>query len=316
MICMGRRVRGMVWAGTFLLTAGCGDLHEFAALQTVADGLRKTLPAIAEDFFASCERRGTIAAQIRTANPANGTAAPSAGVSAAEDAVRLCLPSKAVAAQLTADQTALVAYLEALSRLGSGAAFTYGKALGTDITAVNGLGVAPGMNKTVAGDAQKASVAALTLTAKLADLATEHMRGRDVRQIVREADPEVQALTAALYAAGGVDYSILLEDERGLLEEYYGGPLAAAGASDRLTSMLVQRQYDGDVERLERRRTAAAAYGAVMQQMGALHANLAQAARDSTGFDTRLQALAPEVNRLQDAIAWLGTEERIDTGVR
>ena len=298
----------MIWAGTLLLTAGCRDMREIAALGTLADGLRETLPPIAEDFFASCARRATIAAQIRTANPENPATT--------EGAMRPCGPSEAVAAQLAADQTALVAYLEALSRLGSGAAFTYGKALGTDITAVNGLGVAAGMNKAVAGDAQKAGVAALTLTAKLADLATEHMRAGDVRRIVREANPEVQALTAALYAAGSVDYGILLEDERGLLDAYYGGPLAAAGASDRLTSMLVQRQYDGDVERLERRRAAAAAYGAVMQQMSALHGSLAQAAGESAGFDARLQALAPEVNRLQDAIARLGTEERIDTGVR
>ncbi len=315
---MSRRVLWMVLAGASLLLAGCGDLGEVVALHTVADGLREALPPVSADFFASCERRARIAAEMGAGNPGSEAAGPGATATGMPGAAAtgLCAPSEAVGAQLGADESVLVAYLEALSRLGSGAAFTYGKALGANLLQVNSLAVSPGMNEAVAGDAQRAGVAALTLTVKLADLATQHIRVRDARRIVMEANPGVQALTAALYAAGDVDYSLLLENEKGLLVAYYEGPIAAAGPGDRLTSMLVQRQYDGDLQRWRRRRAAAAAYGVVMQQIGVLHADLAQAARDSAGFPARVQALAPEVSRLNDAIASLQTEERMDGEAR
>lgn len=295
---MGQVVKlGFLLPGFLLLTVGCGELGEVTALGGIADGMRGALPGVSEAFAHSCERRAAIVARIPVAElPPNIQVTPD------------CAPSKALAKQLGADQTALVEYLEALSKLGSGAAFTYGKAIGADVTTVNDFSVSAGVNATVAADAQKAGVAALTLSGKLADLATQHIRAREVRRIVLEANPGVQQLTAALYQAGDVDYGIVLANEKGFLEAYYEGPLAAAGAGDRLTSMLVQRQYDDDAARWQRRREAAVAYGAVMQEVGMLHAKLTQAARDRAGFAGRVKALTPEVNRLKDEVAKLQGE--------
>lgn len=283
-----------------LLCAGCGDLGEVAALGGVADGMRAALPRVSEYFHNSCTRRAALVERIPAAErpPGPGTLSPD------------CTASAAVARQLGADQAALVDYLQALSKLGSGAGFSYGGVVGADVTTVNDLSVSSGANAVMAADAQKAGVAALTLTGKLADLALQHMRKKDVRRIVLEANPGVQALTAALYQAGDVDYEIALADEKGFLDAYYEGPIAAAGPGERLARVLVQRQYDGDTERLERRQTAAAEYGVVMQRVGVLHARLTEAARDSAGFEGRVKALAPELNQLRDAVAKLQDEVR------
>ncbi len=289
-----------VGLGLLLLCAGCGELGEVTALGGVADGLGQALPQVSGDVYGSCERRAALGARI----PAAERPPASAGITPD------CGPAKAVSAQLGADEVVLTAYLRALSKLGTGEAFPYGKALGADVTAVNDFGVAAGANAELAGDSQKAAVAALTLTGKLADLATRHLRARDARRLVLEANPGVQMLTAALYQVGDVDYGILLADERGYLEAYYQGPMAASQSKERLALILVQRQYDGDSDRLERRRAAAMEYGAVMQEIGVLHASLAQAARDGTGFEGRVKALAPQVDQLRDAVAKLEAEVR------
>ncbi len=296
-------MRRSLLAGTMtvfaLLTMGCGDLHEVTALHGVADGLRAALPRVSEDFYHSCERRAAIAARIPEAErPANG-----------QGLTPDCGPAKQVAAQLGADQRALTGYLEALSQLSSGAGFTYGKAIGADVTAVNALTAGSGVNAAAAADAQKAGAAALTLAGKLADLATEHLRERAARRFVLGADPAVQALTTALSQVGDTDYALVLADEKGFLDAYYQGPMAAR-TGERLALLLVQRQYDGDLEALGRRREAAAAYGAAMGDIGALHAKLAEAARDRAGFAKRVKALAPEVSRLKDAVARLEGEVR------
>lgn len=292
--------RATIGVGFLVLCTGCGELGEVTALGGVADGLRTALPQVSGDFYGSCERRAALVVRIPAVErPASlGTTLPD------------CAPARALGTQLAADEAALTEYLAALSRLGTGAAFTYGKAVSGDITTVNDFGVAAGANKNVAADGQKAAVTALTLTGKLADLATRHLRARDVRRIVLEANPGVQALTAALYQVGDVDYGIVLADERGVLEAYYAGPMAAAQPGERLALILVQRQFDDDVERLDRRRAAATDYGAVMQEIGTLHASLAQAARDSGGFEARVKALAPQVSQLRAAVAKLEMEVR------
>lgn len=281
-----------------LLCTGCGELGQVTALGGATDGLGRALPGVSGDIFRSCTRRAVLVARIP----------------AAEQPGRLpglmpdCGPAKAVSAQLGADEVALTAYLRALGKLGTGADFSYGKALSAEVTTANDFSVDSGVNPTLAADSQKAAVAALTLSQKLTDLATRHVRARDVRRVALEANPGIQALTAALYQVGDVDYGIELADERGFLDAYYQGPIAAAQSRERLAVILVQRQYDGDVERLERRQAAAAEYGAVMQQIGVLHAKLAEAARDGAGFEARVKALAPQVDQLQAAVAKLETE--------
>ena len=294
---MRRRWKVRAGVGLLLLCAGCGDLGEVTQLGAVADGLGRALPGVSGDLYASCERRAALVERIPRAERPSGISPD-------------CGPAQAVAMRLGADESALTEYLRALSRLGASATLTYGKALGADVTTVNDFGVSAGANKELAADSQKAAVAALTLTSKLADLASRHLRARDVRRIVVEANPGVQALTAALYQVGDADYGSELADERGFLDAYYQGPIAAAGTGDRLTLILVQRQYDSDVERLQRRQSAAAEYGAVMQEIGTLHAKLTEAARDSAGFEGRVKALAPQVEQLRDAVA------KLETGVQ
>ncbi len=303
---LGGWTRGRVAAGVglalLLLCTGCGEMGTVTELGGVADSLRLALPQVSDDVYGSCKRRAVLVAEI----PAAELPAAASPQAATPD----CAPAEALAAQLGADQLVLVDYLRALSKLGSGAAFTYGKAIGADVATVNGFSAGAGVNAAVVGDAEKASAAALTLGGKLADLATRRVRAREIRRIVQGADPAVQALTAALYQAGDVDYELVLADERGVVDAYYEGPIAAAQASERLALIPVQRQYDTDAERLGRRREAAAAYGLVMRQIGMLHAKLTEAARDSAGFGARVEALTPEMNHLRDAAAKLQVEVR------
>lgn len=120
----------------------------------------------------------------------------------------------------------------------------------------------------------KASTAAQEILSSLADLATEGYRAKYVTKLIETTDPAVQQLTAALRDVVTTDYTILLGNERISLADYYEGPMAAQ-KGERLTLILVQRQYDSDAATLGNRLALASAYGQVLTSVAATHARLA-----------------------------------------
>ena len=69
---------------------------------------------------------------------------------------------------------------------------------------------------------------------------------------------------------------MLLSNEEVSLDNFYQGPMASAQPNERLTLILVQRQYAHDKSALQIRKEDIAAYGKVMDDIAALHAKLKQ----------------------------------------
>jgi hypothetical protein len=283
-------------AGLFLLS-GCVDLNQVTALHDDANAARAALPRISDDFYASCQRRAAILARIPLDQLPQNQRPPTD-----------CVPFKNLATHLAADQNVLVDYLDALSKLASGQTLNYAKTIDTNVGTINGLTAASGANADVSADAQKAGVAALSITKELANLATGHYREKEVQQLLIKTDPAVQQLTTALKTVVVTDYGIMLDSEKTYIDAYYQGPMAADGQKEPLSLILVQHQYDLDLAEIQKHRDAAEAYGDVMTKIATLHAKLTEAAKQPSGFENAVKNHTLDFEDLKDAITHLLAE--------
>ena len=121
-------------------------------------------------------------------------------------------------------------------------------------------------------------------------------------------DPAIQQLTAALNDLITKDYTILLGNEQTSLANYYELPMAGQ-KSQRLTLILVQRQYDSDSAVLAHRFASAHAYGEVMTNVAATHAHMAAEAHSGVSMKKLAEELGPSVASLKDAVATLAAAE-------
>ena len=243
--------------GLLLLFAGCDGGKEMADLGAISDSLRVTLPVVSGDIAATCQRQNRLVEEL----PAEERAAA--------DKPQDCQAFQKIAARVAQDQGVLLEYLDAVGQLGSGGHAAFDAKLTANQAALSGYTGLPGTVVT-------ASTAAQEVLGKLTDLTTGHYRRKQVAMIVRSADPAVQRLTSALRQVVATDYPVLLGSEGNLLANYYEGPMAAR-KGERLTLILVERQYDRDKDALGERRAAAAAYGEVMSSLAAMHGRLATA---------------------------------------
>src|SRR5207302_2513358 len=105
----------------------------------------------------------------------------------------------------------------------------------------------------------------------LADAVTRTYRERKVNTLVNKSDDDIQELTADLSKVVVTDYSGILSNESEIMEIYYRPSIAAAGKSERLALILVQRQYNNDARALQSRKDTALAYGKMMANLASLH---------------------------------------------
>src|SRR5260370_2986614 len=91
---------------------------------------------------------------------------------------------------------------------------------------------------------------------------------------MEQNDPDIQSLTQALKKVITVDYALLLSNEGLSLDNFYQGPMASAKPNERLTLILVQRQYAHDKSAMQSRKEDIAAYGKAMDDVAALHTKL------------------------------------------
>lgn len=107
-----------------------------------------------------------------------------------------------------------------------------------------------------------------------------------------------------------VEYAGILSNESEFLDTYYQGPMAAAGKSERLALIVVQRQYDGDTAALQSRKSAAIAYGKVMDNLASLHAKLKVEAIKKARLRDVAEQIGPDIANLKDAISELQTRSK------
>jgi len=279
----------------FLLMAGCVNLDDVAQFTKLAENARQTLPAVVADIPASCERHNKLFEEIPDAErPPN---------SAAQD----CKAYRDLADHLNKDQNVLIEYFDSLGKLASNLPLSYEANIDTNVQTISQM---PGLSQ----GAITASTAAQKIAKVLADAVTKSYREHKVNSIIASTDEAVQELTKALKEVVVDDYAGsqggILSSEAQIMDTYYQSPMAAAGKSERLALILVQRQYDGDKLALQSRKDAAQAYGQVMTNLASLHSKLkAEAAKKASLRDIG-QQIGPEVANLKDAISQLRTKAK------
>jgi hypothetical protein len=269
----------------FLVVAlnGCVNLDDAAGLSKLSDQVRTALPKVSNDVADTCARQNTLLENT----PANER--PKTIQS--QD----CKPYQDIADHLAKDEKVLADYLDSLGKLASNKPLTYDASIDANVTAASG-------NTALSADTVSAGNDAQKLLKALADAVTKGYREKQLGQIIEQSDPAVQSLTQSLKRVITVDDARLLSNEELSLDNFYQAPMAAQ-TNERLTLILVQRQYAHDKSALESRKDSIKDYGKAMDDIAALHTKLKQEAGKKPSMIELGKQLAPLVQSLQTALS-------------
>jgi hypothetical protein len=281
-----RRVFLRIVAGaTFLLAAnGCVNLEDAGGLSRLSEEARISLPRVSNDVAGTCARQNAFFENTPPAErPPNEQA---------QD----CKPYQEIADHLAKDENVLADYFDALGKLASNQPMSYNATIEENVAATK-LNSALSANTVSAGnDAQR-------ILKSLADAATKGYREKQLAQLIQQDDPAIQSLTQALKKVITVDYALLLSNEEVSLDSFYKGPVASAQPTERLTLILVQRQYAHDKAALQFRREDIAAYSRVMDDIAALHAKLKQDAAKKVSIVEIDKQVGPIIRSILSALS-------------
>lgn len=246
-------------AGAILLLAanGCVNPEDAANLSKLSHEARISLPRVSNDVSGTCARQNTL-----FENTPPGERPPA---EQAQD----CKPYQEIADHLAKDENVLADYFDALGKLASNEPLSYDAAIEENVAATK-------LNSALSANTASAGNDAQRILKSLADAATKGYRERQLGQLIQQDDAAIQSLTQALKKVITADYALLLSNEEVSLDSFYKGPMAAAQPTERLTLILVQRQYAHDKTALELRKEDIAAYSKVMDDIATLHAKLKQ----------------------------------------
>jgi hypothetical protein len=160
-----------------------------------------------------------------------------------------------------------------------------------------------GANTALSANAATAGKDAQSILKSLADVATRGYREKKLGQLIQQNDPAIQSLTQALRKVVAVDYALLLSNEELSMDSFYQGPMASAQPSERLTLILVQRQYAHDKAAMQSRKENIAAYGRIMDDISALHTKLKQEAAGKASIVQICKQVTPLVLSLSAALS-------------
>ncbi len=142
---------------------------------------------------------------------------------------------------------------------------------------------------------------------KIADIVGK--TDKDVTILTNGLADQVAPATDASKAPSATSYLSLLYNEGGLIDTYYSIPLAQDPSS--LAAILVNRQWQDDVNQLNARKDAAQAYRKLMLSLATAHAKLTN---DTKGghFDIKQlgKDLGPDIEQMEKAIADLQKDLR------
>jgi hypothetical protein len=272
-------------AALFLLAFnGCVNLDDAAGLSKLSGEARIALPKVSNDVAGTCLRQNTLL-EDTPANERPRGAQP-------QD----CKPYQDIAHHLAQDENILAGYFDALGKLASNKPLTYDATIAANITAANYNSALSANTLTAGNDAQN-------LLKSLADAVTKGYREKQLAQILQQSDPALQSLTQSLKRVITVDYALLLSNEELSLDSFYLGPMATAQPNERLSLILVQRQYAHDKTALQSRKDSIADYGKIMDDIAALHTKLKQEAGKKASMIEIGKQAAPIVGSLAVALS-------------
>ncbi|HEX3372849.1 MAG TPA: hypothetical protein VHS13_01495 [Edaphobacter sp.] len=281
-----KRVSIRIIAGaTFLLAAnGCVNLDDAAGLSKLSADARVALPKVSNDVAGTCARQNTLFE--------NTPAAERPPAAQAQN----CKPYQEISDHLAKDETVLADYFDALGKLATNQPMGYDAVIEANVTSTEANSSLSRNTAAAGNDAQK-------ILKSLADAATNGYRKKQLRQLIQQNDPAIQSLTQALKKVITVDYALLLSNEELSLGNFYQGPMAGAKPNERLTLILVQRQYAHDTSAMQFRKDDIAAYGKVMDDISALHARLNQEAAKKASIVEIYKQVRPLVLSLNAALS-------------
>jgi hypothetical protein len=270
---------------TFLLALnGCVNLDDAAGLSKLSAEARISLPRVSNDVAGTCARQNTL-----FENTPQGERPPA---EQAQD----CKPYQEIADHLAKDESVLADYFDALGKLASNQPMGYDAAIVANVTAI-------GANPSLSANTASAGNAAQSILKSLADAVTKGYREKQLAQLIQQNDPAIQSLTQALKKVVTIDYALLLSNEELSLGDFYQGPMASAQPTERLTLILVQRQYAHDKAAMQFRKDDIAAYGKIMDDLSALHTKLKQEAGSKTSIIEICKQVRPLVLSLNAALS-------------
>jgi hypothetical protein len=275
----------IVAVATFLLALnGCVNLDDAAGLSKLSDEARISLPRVSNDVAGTCARQNTL---FENTPP---TERPPAAQ--AQD----CKPYQQIADHLDKDESVLAGYFDALGKLASNQPMSYDAAIAANVTYT-------GTNTSLSANTASAGNAAQSILKSLADAVTKGYREKQLAQLIQQNDTAIQSLTQALKKVITVDYALLLSNEELSLDTFYQGPMASAQPTERLTLILVQRQYAHDKSAMQSRKDNIAAYSQIMDDISALHSKLKQEAASKASIVEICKQVRPLVLSLNAALS-------------
>jgi hypothetical protein len=275
----------IVAVATFLLALnGCVNLDDAAGLSKLSDEARISLPRVSNDVAGTCARQNTL---FENTPP---TERPPAAQ--AQD----CKPYQQIADHLDKDESVLAGYFDALGKLASNQPMSYDAAIAENVTYT-------GTNTSLSANTASAGNAAQSILKSLADAVTKGYREKQLAQLIQQNDTAIQSLTQALKKVITVDYALLLSNEELSLDTFYQGPMASAQPTERLTLILVQRQYAHDKSAMQSRKDNIAAYSQIMDDISALHSKLKQEAASKASIVEICKQVRPLVLSLNAALS-------------
>ena len=250
----------IVAVAMFLLALnGCVNLDDAAGLSKLSAEARIALPRVSNDVAGTCARQNALFE--------NTPQAERPPTQQAQD----CRPYQEIADHLAKDESVLADYFDALGKLASNKPMGYDVAIDANVTATRA-------NTSLSTNTAAAGNDAHSILKSLADAATKGYRQKQLAQLIQQNDPAIQSLTQALNKVIAADYALLLSNEELSLDNFYKGPMASAQPTERLTLILVQRQYAHDKAALQHRKDNIADYSKIMDDIAALHTKLKQEA--------------------------------------
>jgi hypothetical protein len=275
----------IVAVAAFLLALnGCVNLDDAAGLSKLSDEARIALPRVSNDVAGTCARQNTL-----FENTPSAERPPTAQ---AQD----CKPYQEIAGHLAKDENVLADYFDALGKLASNEPMGYNATVDANVTAT-------GANSSLSANTMAAGNDAQSILKSLADAVTRGYREKQLGQLIEQNDPAIQSLTQALKKVITVDYALLLSNEELSMDNFYKGPMASAQPNERLTLILVQRQYAHDKAALQSRKEDIAAYSKIMDDIAALHSKLKQEATRKASIVEIAKQVRPLVLSLNAALS-------------
>jgi len=271
-------------AAFLLVLNGCVNLDDAAGLSKLSDEARIALPRVSNDVAGTCARQNTL-----FENTPSAERPPTAQ---AQD----CKPYQEIAGHLAKDENVLADYFDALGKLASNEPMGYNATVDANVTAT-------GANSSLSANTMAAGNDAQSILKSLADAVTRGYREKQLGQLMEQNDPAIQSLTRALKKVITVDYALLLSNEELSMDNFYKGPMASAQPNERLTLILVQRQYAHDKVAMQSRKDDIAAYSKIMDDTAALHSKLKQEATRKASIVEIAKQVRPLVLSLNAALS-------------